>query len=101
MKRYLLTETAEGELEEILFFIAERDGRGRAERVLVRLLDAFDHLTSSPGIGHRKRRLTGGTLRWWPVYRFLILYDPEAEPLTVMRILHSSRDLDQIFSGEP
>ena len=100
MSRYLLTETAEDELREILAFIAERDGKGRAERVLVHFLDAFENLASSPGIGHHKRHLTGDALRWWPVFRFLVLYDPEAEPLTVMRILHGARDLDRIFGGE-
>ena len=100
MSRYLLTESAEGELEEVLRFIAEQDGKSRAEHVLVHFLDAFDNLASSPGIGHHKRRLTGDTLRWWPVFRFLVLYDPEAEPLTVMRILHGARDLDRIFRDE-
>ena len=85
MSRYLLTRTAEAELEELLAFIAEQDGRGRAEHVLVRFLDAFENLAASPGIGHHRRLLTGDTLRWWPVFRFLVLYDPKAEPLTVMR----------------
>ena len=100
MSRYLLTEIAEDELEEILVFIAERDGKGRAEHVLGHFLDAFENLASSPGIGHHKRQLTGRTLRWWPVFRFLILYDPEAEPLTVLRVLHGARDLHRIFSRE-
>ena len=98
MSRYLLTETAEGELEEILDFIAERDGKERAETVLVRFLDVFENLASSPGIGHHKHDLTGEALRWWPVFRFLVLYDPEVEPLVVMRILHGARDLNRIFS---
>ena len=100
MSRYLLTQTAEGELEEILAFIAERDGKGRAEHVLVHFLEAFENLASAPGIGHHKQQLTGVTLRWWPIFRFLVLYDPKAKPLTVMRILHGARDLDRIFSGE-
>ncbi|MEM1201719.1 MAG: type II toxin-antitoxin system RelE/ParE family toxin [Acidobacteriota bacterium] len=101
MSRFLLTETAEGDLEEILAFIVERDGVGRAEHVLGHFLDAFDNLAASPRIGHRKRYLTGDALRWWPVFRFLVLYDPDASPLTVMRIVHGARDLDQIFGGTP
>jgi antitoxin ParD1/3/4/toxin ParE1/3/4 len=97
MSRYLLTETAEDELEEIVLFVAEESGKGRAEHVLGHFVDAFDNLASTPRIGHRKRSLTGDTLRWWPVFRFLILYDPEAEPLLVLRILHGARDLDRIF----
>lgn len=100
MSRYFLTATAEGELQELLLFIAEQDGRHRAEHVLAHLLEALEKLASSPGIGHRKHRLTGSSLRWWPVFGFLILYDPETEPLTVLRVLHGARDLDRIFSGE-
>lgn len=98
MSRYLLTEIAEDELREILAFIADRDGAGRADHVLSHFFDAFETLASSPGIGHLKQRLTGDTLRWWPVFRFLVIYDPVAEPLTVMRILHGARDLDSLFS---
>ncbi|MEM6454500.1 MAG: type II toxin-antitoxin system RelE/ParE family toxin [Acidobacteriota bacterium] len=100
MSRYLLTEIAEDELEEILGFIAEHDGSSRAERVLVRFLDAFEHLAYSPRMGRRRQQLTGDTLRWWPVARFMVLYDPEADPLTVLRILHGARDLNRIFRDD-
>jgi hypothetical protein len=31
------------------------------------------------------------------VFRFQVLYDPDSQPLTVLRILHGSRELDRIF----
>lgn len=100
MSRYVLTSTAEDELEEILAYIAEQAGEDRAEHVLVHFLDAFEILASSPGIGHHKRPVTGETLRWWPVFRFLVVYDPAAEPLTVLRVLHGARDLSRVFRDE-
>lgn len=97
MSRYLLTQTAEEELKEILLFIAERDGMERAEHVLEHFVEAFETLASSPGIGHCKHHLTGDALRWWPVFRFLVLYDPEADPVIVLRVVHGARDLARLF----
>lgn len=51
MSGYLLTETAEADLDEIIGYIAERDGRDRALHVLESLLDAFERLAATPGIG--------------------------------------------------
>lgn len=100
MSGYLLTETAEEDLDEILGFIAERDGKARALHVLERLVDAFERLAASPGMGYHRKQLTGPELRWWPVFRFLILYDPQASPLVVLRVLHSARDLERLFRRE-
>lgn len=98
MSGYFLTQTAEDELREILRFIAENDGEGRALHVLERFHEAFDRLAASPGIGFRRDHLTGESVRWWPVFRYLVLYEPGEKPLTVQRILHSSRDLDRLLS---
>lgn len=101
MSGYLLTETAEADLDEILGFIAERDGKARALHVLDHLLDAFERLTASPGMGFHRRQLTGTELRWWPVFRFLILYDPQSSPLMILRVLHGARDLERLFRTAP
>ena len=99
MAGYLLTAAAEEDLAEIVRFIAQSDGVGRASHVLEAFLEAFDTLTFTPGMGYRREHLTGATLRWWPVLRFQVLYDPETDPLTVMRIVHGARDLDRIFGA--
>lgn len=102
MTAYVLTETAEDELREILSFVARRDGLGRAEQMLDRFLDAFDLLVASPGIGFQRVQLTGDAIRWWPLFRYLVLYDPTLTPLAVIRILHSARDLERVFlPGNP
>ncbi len=97
MIRYLLTATAEGELGEHLRFISEGSGKTRALHVLENFEEAFERIAASPGIGYRREQLTGPELRWWPVFRFLVLYDPTSKPLTVLRVLHGARDLERIF----
>lgn len=100
MAGYTLTRTAEDELQEILRFIAEDSGVERALVVHEKLADAFETLAASPEIGFRRRELTGDRIRWWPVFRLLIIYDPETEPLTVLRVIHGAREVERLFRRE-
>lgn len=97
MTSYILTQTAEEELGEHLRFIAEQAGQNRALGVLEKFEQAFELLSETPGIGFHRPHLTGPDLRWWPVFRFLVIYDPESKPLTVLRVLHGSQDLERLF----
>lgn len=99
-RRYLLTETAENELEDILDFITERDGYDRALHILSKFNQAFQLLSFQPGSGTTRENLTGERIRWWPVFRWIVLYDPEAYPVTILRILHGARELNRILRPE-
>lgn len=68
-----------------------------ADRVASDFGAAFDSLAASPGMGWRRTHLTGPDLRWWRIHSYLLIYDPSARPLRVIRILHGARDLDRIF----
>ena len=54
-----------------------------------------------PGIGFKRPHLTGERVRWHTVFRFVVIYDPQASPVTVLRVLHGMRDLDRILHPEP
>lgn len=97
MTAYVLEEAAEHELREIFHYVSRDSGESRASHVLNAFLEAFDSLSASPGIGFLRRGLTGDELRWWPVFRWLVLYDPNTQPLRIVGIWHSSRDLARIF----
>lgn len=97
MKRFILTQTAEAELAQILEYIAQHDGIDRALRVHAKFADAFDTLASSPRIGSLKPHLTPKNIRWWPVFKFLIVYDASSSPLTILRVIHGARDLARLF----
>lgn len=93
MSGYTLTASAEADILEILQFIASRDGVDRAFHVHDKLVEAFEALAASPEIGTRKPHLTDSTVRWWPVFRFLVMYNAERSPIDVLRVVHSARDL--------
>ena len=89
---------AEADLEGILDFLAMRESEARAASILDAFADAFELLAAKPLAGRARPGLTGQDLRWWPVHRWLILYDPTS-PLTVLHIVHGARSLDRTITG--
>lgn len=100
MSGYRLTKSAEADLVDILEHIANREGIGRALHVHEKFVEAFEALASSPRIGTRRQELTADATRWWPVFRFLVVYDAEREPIDILRVIHGARDLARLFSAE-
>ncbi|NOX59406.1 MAG: type II toxin-antitoxin system RelE/ParE family toxin [Planctomycetes bacterium] len=97
---YTVTETAEGELDAILDYIADRDGLERALRVYNRFEEAFAKLSQTPGMGATRRHLTGDLVRWWPVFKFLVVYEADDAGITILRIVHGARYLEALFDSE-
>ena len=96
---YVLTETAEEELDAILAFVAERDGADRAVRVYEAFVKAFNSIADAPNAGFLRPHLTG-SFRWRPVFRFLVIYDPDSLPPTILRVVHGARDLEFLLSSD-
>ena len=94
---YELTVTAEEELASILRYIAEQDSVDRALHVHDKFTQAFESLAATPGMGFKRPHLTGTRVRWHPVFRFVVIYDPESSPVMILRVLHGMRDLDRIL----
>lgn len=55
----------------------------------------------NPGIGHVREDLADKRHRFFPLGSYLIVYRSEAKPLQVVRILHASRDVQQLLDIEP
>ncbi|MEM7204099.1 MAG: type II toxin-antitoxin system RelE/ParE family toxin [Planctomycetota bacterium] len=94
---YQLTATAEHDLEQILHYVAGRDGINRALHVHSKFTTAFETLTAMPQIGTLRPNLTGDVVRWHHVFRWAVLYDPQAKPLTILRIIHGAREIERIL----
>ena len=97
---YQLTATAEAELGDILGLVAERDGVHRALRVPNKFVKAFEFLASQPGSGRTRPKLTGDRIRWWPLFKWLVIYDPVSPPVSILRVIHGARELDRLFESE-
>src|SRR5262249_50671593 len=68
-----------------------RPGRGQAlshrkggptiaRRVMKDVRKALAFLGSQPGAGHLREDLTNRPVKFWPVYSYLIVYDPKSKP---------------------
>jgi antitoxin ParD1/3/4 len=95
-KSYRLTLAAQQDLQDIWLYIAQ-DNPPAADRVEAEFYDAFEKLVEMPLMGHRRDDLTKKPVRFWNIYRYQIVYDPDAEPLLIIRLLSSYRDIAKIL----
>jgi toxin ParE1/3/4 len=96
MAKYFTTRQAEEDIDEILAYIASDN----FEASLVfydRLIDLFEMLGTNPNAGRERPDLDRG-LRSFPQGSYLIFYRVWAGEIAIARVLHSARDLDEIFS---
>jgi antitoxin ParD1/3/4 len=99
MSGYRFTPQATRDLLDIWSFIA-RDSHEAADRVEAAVFRACDLLADSPLAGRMRKDVTALPLRFWVVHpypNYLIVYDPEKEPLQIIRILHGARNLPSIL----
>jgi toxin ParE1/3/4 len=89
--------SVERDLIEHYVYLAEQAGMETAERFLANADKTFEELSRHPGLGValslRSTRLAG--LRKWQVSGFdnvLIFYMPRVAGVTIVRVLHASRD---------
>ena len=97
MTNFILSPQARLDLIEIWTFIAEEDVEA-ADGLLERIHEAILKIAEMPGIGHLREDLADEPLRFWPVHRYLIIYRSEIEPLEIVRILSSRRDIRALLS---
>lgn len=53
---------------------------------------AFELVADQPLIGHMRSDLTERPFRFWTCRSYLIVYDPGAVPLRIIRVVHGARD---------
>lgn len=94
--RFVLTEVAETQLLEILDYVAD-ESEFAAVRVRNAIYDAIGKLAERPGIGHKREDLTDRPLKFWSVYSYLVVYDPESRPLTIVAVLRGARDVGELL----
>lgn len=99
MSKYQFTPQAVADLFDIWSFIAA-DNAAAADRVEEAVFRACDVLADTPLIGRVRKGLTSLPVRFWivqPYSNYLIVYDPERNPLQIIRILHTARDLPSVL----
>ena len=96
MKRFKLSPQAARDVREIWAYIAA-DSPKAARRVRSQIRDACQRVASNPGVGHTRQDLTDKPVLFWPVGRYLIIYNPARKPVEIVRVLHGARDIPRLL----
>jgi plasmid stabilization system protein ParE len=96
MSTFVLTPAAEGDLLRIIEYL-EGDSPDAVLKVVDALDDAMQRLAENPGIGHLRPDLTDEDVRFWSIFKYLVIYHPDTDPLEIVRVLHGRRDVKQIL----
>ena len=91
MKSFQLTEHDLADLEETISWLAA-ESEEAALNLVNDLEAAFRFLAQWPGSGHLRSDLFPLPLRFWNASGYLIVYEPRTRPITIVAVLHGSRD---------
>jgi plasmid stabilization system protein ParE len=98
--RYILSPAAKQDLTEIRNYLVDRASRDVARRVLHELRKAMVSLAESPGIGHVRYDLAPEPIRFYRVYKYLLVYRFSPSSLGIVRVLHAARDVRSILESK-
>lgn len=69
----------------------------RGEGIPSVIREKFAFLAVNPGAGHRRENLTDVNVKFFTVYSYLIVYQPQTKPLQIVSVLHGRRDVERIL----
>lgn len=90
---YIITKKAKKDLDDIWFNIA-KDKVSAANKFEDQLLESFDLIVDNPKIGKRRDDLIDlPNIYFWVVHNYYVIYNPNTDPLQILRIMSSYRDI--------
>ena len=96
MPTFRLTHSVEQNLAEIWWYVA-LDSPSHADNLIHRLHEVFVTLADFPSIGVVGSLDIYPEVRRFPVGNYLIFYRPEEFGVSILRVLHGSRDVRSIL----
>lgn len=101
MTRYRLSPEAQGDLTDVRQYLMKEGGARLARYVLGEIRSGLQFIAANPGAGHSREDLTDEPVKFWPIFSYLIVYDPAMKPVGIARVLHGSQDLETMFRNRP
>ena len=95
---YQISSEAQDDLFEIWQRIA-LDSVDLANRIEQEFYSLFESLARMPGQGHTRKDLTKRPVLFFPLYSFLVIYQPEVKPLRIMAVLRGQRNIKRILKN--
>jgi antitoxin ParD1/3/4 len=97
---YDVSAEAQNDLFEIWERIAD-DSVTLANRIEDEFHELFVSLGRMPGQGHTRKDLTHRPVLFFPLYSFLVVYQPDVRPVRIMAVLRGKRNLKRILKERP
>ena len=94
-RRIEFAERALSDLEEIWIYFSETSEK-TADKILRQITEKFPKLLNFPEMGKERNDLLIG-LRSFPTGKFIIFYQRNDSGIEIVRVVHSSRDIQQVF----
>jgi plasmid stabilization system protein ParE len=85
------------DLEEIEDFVARKSGPVAAEALSNSILERCYLLAIMPNAGTRQDEIAPGIRSVTAQQRYVIYYEVSSDKVTIVRIRHGSRDIDNFF----
>lgn len=92
-----ISDTAAGDLKEIWQYVAEHN-ENAAGKLIKEITGKLILLRDNPLAGREQNKFLVG-LRSFVVKNYFIFYLPFEDGIDVLRVLHSSRDIESIFEN--
>ena len=99
--RYVLAPEAAEDLVEIWRYIKQQSSLEMADHVESVIRERILFLAQNPGAGHWRKDLTDISVRFFPIYSYLVVYRAETKPLQIVAILHGRRDVEKVPKKRP
>ena len=61
------------------------------------LYETFDALARMPGQGHQREDLTNKSVLFFPLYSYLIVYQPTVDPIRILTVVHGRRNVKRVL----
>ena len=92
--RLEISDSADADLFQIYQYIALREQSiARADSVAEVISSAFDQVVANPGIAHLREDLTLLDVRFFTVFKYLVICSVDDQVVTILRVLHGYRDV--------
>ena len=96
MSSFIIAPAAKQDLIEIWQYIAE-DNLSAADNIVNTIYEKCNLLCQQPNMGRLRIDLTNRSVRFWPVYNYLIIYKDASNPLEIARILSGYRNIIELL----
>jgi len=93
---YDVSAEAQNDLFEIWQRVAQ-DSVDLANRIENEFYDLFAALSRMPGQGHTRKDLTKQPVLFFPLYSFLVVYQPDVKPIRIMAVVRGKRNVKHLL----